>query len=153
MVCSSGKFLLIASLAAFAFATTAVGQITDSGKAEIRNVLARQMDAWNKGDIRGYMEGYWKSDSLLFTSRGNVQRGWNATLKKYLSSYSAKGSMGRLKFSDLEINLLSPTSAWVFGRWELMRAKDHPGGVFTLILEKLPEGWRIIHDHTSSGAK
>jgi ketosteroid isomerase-like protein len=117
---------------------------------EIEAVLSTQASAWNRGDIEGYMEGYWKSDSLLFTSGGNIQRGWQATLEKYKKAYGTKAKMGALKFSRLEITELSPESAWVFGHWELEREKDHPGGVFTLILRKIAGEWKIIHDHTSS---
>ena len=117
---------------------------------DIESVLSKQAEAWNAGDISGYMQGYWKSDSLLFTSGGKIQRGWKATFEKYKKGYETKAKMGTLKFSNLEINLLSPQSAWVFGFWELQREKDHPHGVFTLILRIFPEGWKIIHDHTSS---
>jgi ketosteroid isomerase-like protein len=120
---------------------------------DVEAVLDSQAAAWNRGDIDGYMAGYWKSDSLLFTSGGNIQRGYRATLEKYKKSYSTKEKMGKLKFSQLEINLLSPEAAWVFGHWELIRKYDHPEGVFTLILRKFPEGWKIIHDHTSSSQK
>lgn len=119
----------------------------------IEALLIRQAAAWNRGDIDGYMHEYWKSDSLLFTSGGNIQRGWNATREKYLRTYDSPSKMGKLKFSELEITPLSKTSAWVFGRWELERENDHPGGVFTLILRKFPDGWKIIHDHTSSSQK
>lgn len=115
--------------------------------------MERQAADWNNGNIEGYMDGYWKSDSLLFTSGGNVRRGWKETLEKYKKSYDSKSKMGVLHFSDLEINLLSSSSAWVFGRWELEREKDRPGGVFTLLLRKFPQGWRIIHDHTSSSSQ
>jgi beta-aspartyl-peptidase (threonine type) len=117
--------------------------------ADISALLHAQADAWNKGDIDGYMEGYWKSDSLIFTSGGNVQRGWNATIRKYKTTYSTREKMGRLEFSDLEISEISDSSAWVLGRWKLLRAHDAPGGVFTLILRKFSDGWKIIHDHTS----
>jgi len=117
---------------------------------QIQALLNDQMNAWNRGDIEGYMQGYWKSDSLLFTSGGKIQRGWKATFEKYKKSYNTKAKMGTLKFSQLEINLLSHESAWVFGRWELQREKDNPKGVFTLILRKFSDGWKIIHDHTSS---
>ena len=117
---------------------------------QIMTVLDSQAEAWNRGDIEGYMQGYWKSDSLIFTSGGNVQRGWQATLEKYKKSYGSKSKMGTLIFSDLEPLLLSPESACVFGRWELKRSSDHPHGVFTLILRKFSDGWKIVHDHTSS---
>jgi ketosteroid isomerase-like protein len=119
-------------------------------RKEIGKLLENQASAWNKGNIAGYMEGYWKSDSLLFTSGGNIQRGWNATYEKYKKSYDSKKKMGELMFSDLEIKLLSKESAWIFGNWELKRENDNPKGVFTLILRKFKEGWKIIHDHTSS---
>ncbi|MBA4312792.1 MAG: DUF4440 domain-containing protein [Chlorobiaceae bacterium] len=116
---------------------------------EIAELLDNQAVAWNKGDLTGYMEGYWKSDSLLFTSGGNIQRGWNATYEKYKKSYDTKAKMGKLVFSKLEINLLSEKSAWIFGNWELKREQDNPQGVFTLILRKFGDSWKIIHDHTS----
>ncbi len=127
----------------------AVAQVDSTWKDEIRSVLARQTKAWNNGDVNGYMQGYWKSDELLFTSSGNVRRGWKVTLEKYKNSYDTREKMGVLKFSDMEFNKLSSTSAWVFGHWELERASDHPHGVFTLILKKFSDGWKIIHDHTS----
>jgi ketosteroid isomerase-like protein len=122
---------------------------TPSVAAEISALLHAQAEAWNKGDIDGYMDGYWKSDSLIFTSGATVQRGWNATIRKYKTSYATREKMGRLEFSDLEISGLSDSSAWVLGRWKLLRAHDSPGGVFTLIVRKFTDGWKIIHDHTS----
>lgn len=121
-----------------------------SDKDQILFVLMTQARAWNNGDIEGYMQGYWKSDSLLFTSGNKIQRGWQATFEKYKKSYDTKAKMGTLKFSQIEITLLSPASAWVLGHWELEREKDYPGGVFTLVLRKFADGWKIVHDHTSS---
>jgi ketosteroid isomerase-like protein len=122
----------------------------DSLKKEITSVLTRQQDAWNRGDIGGYMEGYWKSDSLLFTSGGNIRRGWNVAFAKYKASYGTREKMGILKFSTLEVTLLGSNAASIFGHWELIRTGDHPEGVFTLILKRFNDGWKIIHDHTSS---
>lgn len=127
--------------------------LVQTWKEEIIGVLNMQAEAWNHGDIEGYMQGYWKSDSLLFTSGGKIRRGWKATLEKYQKSYGTTSKMGTLKFSELEIKLLSPVSAWVFGHWELVRDSDNPGGVFTLIFKKFPDGWKIIHDHTSTTPK
>jgi len=118
--------------------------------AEIQTVLDNQTKAWNNGDIDGYMKYYWHSDSLLFTSGGQIRRGWQATIEKYKKSYNSREMMGTLRFTGLEVHLLSAESAWAFGRWELNRKKDHPGGVFTLILRKFSDGWKIIQDHTSS---
>ncbi len=130
--------------------STACSQQSSNWQKEIHSVLMQQQEAWNRGDIEGYMRGYWKSDSLLFTSGGNIQRGWKATYEKYKKSYDTKAKMGKLDFSKLEINLLSEESAWIFGCWELKREKDNPKGVFTLVLRKFKDGWKIIHDHTSS---
>ncbi len=129
----------------------AVQQSFSQKTAQIDSLLARQIAAWNRGDIEGYMEGYWQSDSLIFTSGGKIQRGWKATFEKYKKTYDTPAKMGKLEFSDVEIMSLSKKSAWVFGHWKLAREKDQPGGVFTLILRKFPVGWRIVHDHTSVG--
>lgn len=117
---------------------------------EIASVLARQAEAWNAGDIAGYMDGYWRSDSLLFTSGGSVRRGWQETFEKYRKRYATKELMGKLVFSDLEYYRLSDASAWVFGRWALERSGDRPGGVFTLVLREIDGAWKVVHDHTSS---
>ena len=128
----------------------AYGISSSQTSTAIESVLAEQAQAWNHGDIDGYMRGYWKSDSLIFTSGGNIRRGWQATLEKYKKSYNTKTKMGTLKFSNLEVTMLSSESAWILGRWELTREKDHPAGIFTLIMRKFSGGWKIIHDHTSS---
>jgi beta-aspartyl-peptidase (threonine type) len=114
-------------------------------------VLEAQVAAWDKGDLRGFMAGYWSSPELSFFSAGQRTRGWQATYDRYVERYQTKGQeMGQLTFRDLEIDLLNPDSALVRGRWQLKRSKDNPGGLFTLILKRFPEGWRIVHDHTSS---
>lgn len=141
--------LAIAGFALILLASCA-GDRQAGWQAEVGAVLEAQASAWNRGDIVGYMEGYWKSDSLLFTSGGNVRRGWRETYEKYAASYDSREKMGTLMFSNLEYHLPAPGAVWVFGRWELERANDRPGGVFTLVLKKFPEGWRIVHDHTSS---
>jgi ketosteroid isomerase-like protein len=116
--------------------------------AAIRSVMTEQSAAWNRGDIDGFMEGYWRSDDLVFVS-SRVTRGWQATLDNYKRSYPTKERMGTLSFSDLEITVLSKDSALVLGSWALKRANDAPGGKFTLIFRKFKDGWRVIHDHTS----
>jgi beta-aspartyl-peptidase (threonine type) len=124
-------------------------QPTEVEKA-IRAVLDAQVVAWNGGDIEGFMEGYWRSPKLTFSSGSDITRGWDATLQRYKKKYQSEGAeMGKLTFRDLEIEPLGPEAALVRGRWQLVRTKDKPGGVFSLILRKLPEGWRIVHDHTS----
>ncbi len=118
-------------------------------KGQIWAVLAKQTQAWNRGDIDGFMEGYWKSKQLIFTSGGKIRRGWQATINSYKANYT-KETMGKLTFSDLDIVLTADNEAVVVGRWHLGGLKTEPQGGFILVFRKLAEGWRIIRDHTSS---
>jgi beta-aspartyl-peptidase (threonine type) len=121
-------------------------------KKAIQQVLDSQAAAWNKGDLEGFMKGYWKSPDLTFFSGKDRTRGWQATIERYRKKYQGDGrQMGKLTFSELEIEMLGPAGAWVRGRWQLVRGKETLGGLFTLIFKKLPAGWRIVHDHTSAG--
>jgi ketosteroid isomerase-like protein len=118
--------------------------------AEIQSVLTAQQDAWNRGDIDAFMNGYARSPSTVFVSRDDVSRGWETVRDRYRVKYSDRAKMGTLSFSDTEVTMLSPDAAAVLGRWKLKRANDEPHGRFTLIFKRLPEGWRIVHDHTSA---
>lgn len=119
------------------------------GEAAIRAVLEAQVAAWNKGDIDDFMKGYWESPATTFAGATGVKHGWQAVLERYRREYPDRQAMGKLEFSNLEITMLSSDAALVLGQWRLERAHDHPGGVFSLVFRKFPEGWRIIHDHTS----
>ena len=118
--------------------------------AEIQSVLTTQQDAWNRGDIDAFMTGYAQSASTVFVSEDEVRRGWETVRDRYRVKYSDRAKMGTLSFSDIEVTMLSPDAAVVLGRWRLKRANDEPHGRFTLIFKRLPEGWRIVHDHTSA---
>lgn len=118
----------------------------------IRAVLDAQVAAWNRGDIEGFMAGYWKSDETLFAGANGFSRGWQALLDRYRKNYPDRKAMGKLSFSELEIHALSNDAAYIVGRWQLERESDRPGGVFTLIARRFPEGWRIVHDHTTAFA-
>jgi beta-aspartyl-peptidase (threonine type) len=119
--------------------------------ADIRKVLDDQVVAWNKGDLVAFMKGYWKSKDLTFVSGKDVTRGWDETLERYKKRYQSEGKeMGKLAFSDVEVQILGPGVALVTGKFELTLAKDKPAGRYTLIVKKFDEGWRIVHDHTSS---
>lgn len=118
---------------------------------DIARVIFDQQNAWNKGDIEGYMQGYIKSDSLRFASGGNVSYGWKTTLDRYEKGYPDKETMGELTFSNIDIEFISKDAALVFGKWELERSSDHPWGLFTLLFKRTENGWKIVHDHTSSG--
>jgi len=121
-------------------------------EAKIRAVLTAQQQAWNRADLELFMDGYWHSEELSFSGSSGVFRGWEAVRARYKKSYPDQAAMGTLDFSDLEIRLLGPEAALVLGKWHLKREKDEPGGVFTLVWQRFPEGWKIIHDHTSAVA-
>jgi beta-aspartyl-peptidase (threonine type) len=118
-------------------------------ESDILAVMDAQAAAWNRGDVEGFMLGYWNSPDLVFVSGANVTRGWQPTLDRYRKNYDSNEKMGALKFSDVEITVLSKDSAMVLGSWSLARASDNPHGKFTLIFRKFKNGWRIVHDHTS----
>jgi uncharacterized protein (TIGR02246 family) len=118
--------------------------------ADIRKVLDDQVTAWNKGDLPGFMKGYWNSKELTFVSGKDITRGWQETLDRYKKRYQSEGKeMGKLAFSDLEVKELAPGVALVTGKFELTLSKDTVGGRYTLIMKKMDDGWRIVHDHTS----
>ena len=118
--------------------------------AEIHSVLTAQQNAWNRGDLDAFMNGYARSASTVFVSKDEVRRGWETVRQRYRVKYSDRAQMGTLSFSEIEVTMLSPDAAVVLGQWRLKRANDEPHGRFTLIFKRLPEGWRIVHDHTSA---
>ena len=117
--------------------------------ASVKAVLNAQVDAWNRGDIEGYMAGYWRSEETVFVSGDSLTRGWQTVLARYKKNYDSREKMGTLTFSDLEITAIGSDAAVATGRWHLQRAKDEPHGRFTLIFRRTGQGWRIVHDHTS----
>lgn len=124
-------------------------QARDADRGAILAVLTTQQSAWNKGDIRRFMDGYWNSPELTFAGTRGFTRGWQPVLARYEKSYADKAAMGKLDFSELEIRQLGPDAALVLGRWHLQREAGDVGGIFTLVFQKFPEGWRIVHDHTT----
>ena len=147
--------LLLASLLAAIFVSASARprpsseNANDTGRAAILAVLTAQQNDWNKGDIRGFMEGYWNSSELTFAGTRGFTRGWQPVLALYEKNYADKAAMGTLDFSELEIRQLGPDAALVLGKWHLQRQAGDVGGIFTLVFQKFPEGWRIIHDHTT----
>ena len=145
-----GRTIAITScILAMPIAGTALGGVPKD-IPRIRSVLRAQHEAWNRGDIDGFMNGYARSPSTVFVSGDEVRRGWETVRARYRQKYSDRAKMGTLSFSDIEVTMLSPDAAVVLGRWRLKRANDEPHGRFTLIFKRLPEGWRIVHDHTSA---
>ncbi|MDF3077362.1 MAG: hypothetical protein K0S09_1251 [Sphingobacteriaceae bacterium] len=135
-------------LLAFLLATLCLSGFAQDKQA-ILKVLENQRQAWNKGDMEGYMEGYWKSDSLLFVSKSGPEHGWKTTLENYRKAYPGKAAMGFLTFDIKEVRLLNATNAFVLGGWHLKREKDEPQGYFTLLFKKIKGKWVISADHSS----
>ena len=122
----------------------------DEITAAVRAVLEAQIAEWNAGNVRGFMDGYSRSDSLRFVSNGTMRTGWQASLYSYMRNYPDQASMGTLSFEDLRVHVLSPEAALVIGRYRLVRENDEPLGLFSLVFIQESGDWRIIHDHTSS---
>jgi uncharacterized protein (TIGR02246 family) len=124
---------------------------------DIRSVLDTQAAAWNKGDLDGFMAGYWNDEKLTFISGGDITFGWKKTKERYEKRYKADGKeMGKLTFSEFHVEVLSPTAAVARGKFELTFEKETDPkkktarGRFTLVLKKFPDGWKVTHDHTSA---
>ncbi len=141
------RFLLLVAIIPFC-AAGALAQ-PDATEAQIRTVMSAQVAAWNRGDIDGFMEGYARSGATEFVSGDTITRGWQTVRDRYQKKYRSREMMGRLIFSEIKITPLGPDAAMVVGRWRLVRQKDRPHGVFTLLFHRAPAGWRIVHDHTS----
>lgn len=116
---------------------------------EIRNVLEKQVQSWNQGDLEGYMQGYWKNDSLVFIGRSGLTYGWHNTLSNYRKSYQTPLEMGQLSFTHLRVKKLSGKICFVTGQWKLTRATGDLSGWFSLVFEKKEGSWVITHDHSS----
>ena len=121
--------------------------------AAIRELLAAQAEAWNEGDLEGFMQAYEPSDALLFASGNQLTYGWRTTLERYQRRYDTPEKMGQLAFEVLQVDLLGSQHAKLLGRWRLIREEDSPHGLFTLILARHEGSWRIIHDHTSAASE
>jgi beta-aspartyl-peptidase (threonine type) len=119
----------------------------------VRAVLLAQQAAWNRGDLDGFMAGYLHEASLVFTSGGKIRHGWQETFDKYRAKYGAdRSTMGHLDFAILGVQSLGADGAIVLGRWRLTETPVAGAGVFSVALARTPEGWRVVHDHTSLDA-
>ncbi|MBM3431730.1 MAG: DUF4440 domain-containing protein [Bacteroidetes bacterium] len=137
------KFLVVAFVLGL-ISFQALGQ-----EAEIRALLAKQTEAWNRGDVEGFMEGYWKNDSLMFIGKSGITYGWQQTLDNYKKGYPDKTAMGQLTFTLIEMNLLSKKYFSVVGKWHLKRTIGDLSGHYTLLLKKIKGKWVIVKDHSS----
>jgi len=122
--------------------------IFQAQEKEILKVMTDQQIAWNNGDLDGFMQGYWKSEEMMFIGKSGPNYGWQKTLDNYKKSYPTKEKMGILSFSDQKIKMLGKNYAHVFGKWKLTREDGDLGGIYTLVFQKFKDGWKVISDHT-----
>lgn len=132
--------------------TAARQEKAQNADVALRALLAAQSADWNRGDIDAFMRGYWNSPDITFAGASGVSRGWQTVLDHYHKNYPDRATMGHLDFSEIEITPLGNDAALILGRWHLNRDAGPVGGIFTLVARRFPEGWRIIHDHTSTDA-
>jgi uncharacterized protein (TIGR02246 family) len=118
-------------------------------EAEIRNLLTRQTETWNRGDIDGFMQTYWQNDSLMFVGKDAVTWGWKNTLDHYKKGYPDKAAMGQLSFDIVQVKKLSPEYFFVVGKWRLKRKAGNLSGHYNLLIKKINGEWKIITDHSS----
>jgi ketosteroid isomerase-like protein len=140
---------LVLMLAAGIPSATAQVASKQTDEQAVRSLLDDQVEAWNRGDIPGFMKGYWNSENVEFVNTAGVFRGWQNVFDRYMKTYPDKSAMGQLTFSGLEIHVMCPSAAYAVGRWRLERQDGPIGGVFTLIFRKFADGWKIVNDHTS----
>ncbi len=115
----------------------------------IETLMKQQEVSWNEGDLQGFMQPYLQSDSLVFVGKRGLTYGWDNTLNNYLKGYPNKEAMGQLQFTNLKKEMLSDSSAWVIGKWELFRNEDTLSGHYTLLWKKMNGNWKIVADHSS----
>ena len=137
-------FLFFTSLL---FSIFSVAQNNTENK--IISILQTQDESWNNGDIDGFMQTYWKSDSLMFIGKSGVTYGWKNTLNNYKRGYPDTAAMGKLTFTLINIKKLSRKYCHVIGKWHLTRTAGNLQGHFTLLLQKIKGKWLIIADHSS----
>jgi hypothetical protein len=110
-------------------------------RAAITKILDEQQSTWNNGDVISFMKGYWNSPELTFAGSGGIARGWESVLARYKRKYPDQAAMGQVNFSNVEVRFLGPDAALVLGQWHLRRSSGDIGGVFSLVFQRLPEGW------------
>jgi ketosteroid isomerase-like protein len=122
---------------------------TSNDEAAIRSMLAAQVTEWNKGNVAGYMHGYWESDSLVFIGKNGPTYGYNPTLERYKKSYPDAAHMGKLTSTLTSVTRLSDDHYFVIGKWALARSVGDLSGAYTLLIKKINGEWVIVVDHSS----
>ena len=143
------KFIVIFISALFIASCNNNKPMKPDAIGQIQRVMDQQQEAWNRGDIEDYMNGYWKSDSLRFIGKRGITYGWQPTLENYKKGYPNADAMGRLQFTNLSIELTGDSSAYVIGKWMLYRTTDTLSGHYSLLWKRMDNQWLIVADHSS----
>lgn len=134
-------FLLVLSFSSFAPLSAQKDDIT-----AINDILKEQQQAWSNHDLEGFMQGYWKSDSLTYFSRGKITKGWQTTLDNYKRGYPTKAQTGKLSFKIAEITKISDNAYYVMGEYFLTREVGDANGTFMIVFKKIAGEWKIVAD-------
>ena len=130
------------------FLSATIVNAQSKDEAIIRSILEQQTVEWNKGNLEGFMSGYWQNDSLMFINNNGISYGWQKALDNYKKGYPDTASMGKLNFNLLQIKRLSADYFFVIGKWHLTRSIGDVGGAFTLVICKIKGRWIITADHS-----
>jgi uncharacterized protein (TIGR02246 family) len=152
------QFLLVTTISLLIFScgnetkeskAGSVSRLSKDDEKEILEVINKQSEDWNKGDLEKFMEGYWKSDSLQFISRKRLTKGWKRTLENYKKTYADSTKRGQLQFAVINFDAVSDDAVIVTGRFLLTKGKRNDSGISTLVFKKIDGRWVIVHDHTN----
>jgi ketosteroid isomerase-like protein len=153
MILPSCRTFIAIAITLLAACSTPRRAFSDRDRADVVAVLDAQAAAWNRADLDGYMAGYLRSPDLVFTSGGKIRRGWDETFTKYKTKYGTDpATMGKLAFEILDVRGVGADGAIVLGRWTLTDTPNAGAGIFSVVLERTGDGWRVVHDHTSVDA-
>jgi hypothetical protein len=117
--------------------------------ASPRQVLNNQLNEWNKGNIQGFMSGYWQNDSLQFLTSKGITYGWESVTNNYKKSYPTKEKMGNLDFEILSEKKIDKKHTMIIGKWKVKDAEGENSGYFSLLFKLIDGNWKLILDHTS----
>ena len=137
-------------IALLALCTFTASCMSEPDTTAIRAVIEAQQAAWNNGDIEGFMNGYERAESTTFISGDELTRGWQTVLDRYKRRYSSQAQMGKLTLSEIDFQPIDTSHVLADGRWQLQLANDSPHGRFTLLFRRTGNGWKIVHDTTTS---
>jgi len=143
------KRLIILAIVALLPLVAAADHLGSDDLHAIQAVLDKQVAAWNRGDINGYMDGYARASDTMFVTTDTVTRGWQEVRDRYKAKYDTRAKMGTLAFSDIDFLQHTADIVVVTGAWKLTREADAPHGRFTLIFHRIGQGWKIVYDHSS----